>query len=254
MIFTEFIEFIHFTDFLKLTRFIKQAILLIIFLLITTQIYHFIFKKRKFGAFIRLILYTTIFIVFLKVSGTANPLSLLTFEKSELPEGFIYYSQTDENWGNEYYGTSDLIKDTGCGPTVTAMVISSLTDTQINPKEMADWSYNNGYYSESSGSYHTLIGAALENFGLSYTITNSSDDVKSALYEGKYVIALMGNGHFTKSGHFLILCGINENGKVTIADPNSIKNTERLWNFETIASETKYSTTIGGSYWIIENN
>lgn len=233
---------------------LKIIISVFLFLLLNKHVYRFIFKRKKLKSFIKIIIYTFIFAIFLNFSNITNNISIPNLKKATLPEGFVYYNQTDEAWGNEYYGTSDLIKDAGCGPTVTAMVISSLTDTQINPKEMADWSYNNGYYSESSGSYHTLIGAALENFGLSYTITNSSDDVKSALYEGKYIIALMGSGHFTKSGHFLILCGIDENEKVTIADPNSIKNTERLWNFETIASETKYSSTIGGSYWIIENN
>lgn len=233
---------------------LKIIISVFLFLLLNKHVYRFIFKRKKLKSFIKIIIYTFIFAIFLNFSNITNNISIPNLKKATLPEGFVYYNQTDEAWGNEYYGTSDLIRDAGCGPTVTAMIVSTLTDTKINPKEMADWSYNNGYYSSGSGSYHTLIGDSLNNFGLSYTTTNDIYDVKTALQEGKYVVALMGNGHFTSSGHFIILCSIDNSEKVTVADPNSIKNTEKLWDFNTITSETKYSSTINGSYWIIDKN
>lgn len=233
---------------------LKIIISVFLFLLLNKHVYRFIFKRKKLKSFIKIIIYTFIFAIFLNFSNITNNISIPNLKKVTLPEGFVYYNQTDDAWGNEYYGTSDLIKDAGCGPTVTAMIVSTLTDTKINPKEMADWSYNNGYYSPGSGSYHTLIGDSLNNFGLSYTTTNDIYDVKTALQEGKYVVALMGNGHFTSSGHFIILCSIDNSEKVTVADPNSIKNTEKLWDFNTITSETKYSSTINGSYWIIDKN
>lgn len=233
---------------------LKIIISVFLFLLLNKHVYRFIFKRKKLKSFIKIIIYTFIFAIFLNFSNITNNISIPNLKKATLPEGFVYYNQTDDAWGNEYYGTSDLIKDAGCGPTVTAMIVSTLTDTKINPKEMADWSYNNGYYSSGSGSYHTLIGDSLNSFGLSYTTTNDIYDVKTALQEGKYVVALMGNGHFTSSGHFIILCSIDNSEKVTVADPNSIKNTEKLWDFNTITSETKYSSTINGSYWIIDKN
>jgi hypothetical protein len=79
----------------------------------------------------------------------------------------VYYNQTDERWGNEMYGTMHTIAVAGCGPTALAMVVSSMTSTTINPKEMADWSVENGHCCDGNGSYHTLINQGAAHFGLS---------------------------------------------------------------------------------------
>ena len=77
----------------------------------------------------------------------------------------VYYNQLDERYAGKAYGT-DNIGGYGCGPTAMAIVVSSLTDDMVDPVEMAEWSYNNGYWCKSSGSYHALIPAAAEEWGL----------------------------------------------------------------------------------------
>ena len=171
--------------------------------------------------------------------------------KVDMPSWLTYYNQEDEKWGDELYGTSDYIKDAGCGPTVLAMAVSTLTDFQVTPLDMASWSYENGYYCEGSGSYHTLIGDALSFYGLDYTVSSSKDDVINALKNNNIVIALMGEGHFTKSGHFIILCDIDDDNTVFVADPKHEENMEKRWDIDLIDSETKVSPTVGGCYWII---
>lgn len=57
----------------------------------------------------------------------------------------VYYNQLDERYAGKAYGT-DNIGGYGCGPTAMAIVVSSLTDDMVDPVEMAEWSYNNGYY------------------------------------------------------------------------------------------------------------
>ena len=74
----------------------------------------------------------------------------------------VYYNQLDERYAGKAYGT-DNIGGYGCGPTAMAIVVSSLTDDMVDPVEMAEWSYNNGYWCKSSGSYHALIPAAAGN-------------------------------------------------------------------------------------------
>ena len=44
----------------------------------------------------------------------------------------IYYNQSDEAWAEEPYG-SDTVGRYGCGPAVMAMVVSTLTDTRMDP-------------------------------------------------------------------------------------------------------------------------
>lgn len=164
----------------------------------------------------------------------------------------IYYNQEDPRWGKKTYGPVDKIADAGCGPTVLAMAVSSLTENEIDPEEMCRWAYINGYCSVGSGSYHSLIAEGLEHFGIKTNVTNRSSEVEKALKEEKPVIALMGEGHFTSGGHFILLCEMDENGRVTVADPKSVERTEKKWEFEIIAEEAKTSPAAGGAFWILE--
>lgn len=165
----------------------------------------------------------------------------------------VYYNQEDSRWANEKYGKIDLISVTGCGPTCLAMVISTLTDITINPKQMADWAYENGYCAEGSGSYHTLIENAAKAFGLKVEQVSVLEGQKivDALSNNKLVIALMGKGTFTSSGHFIVLRGITEQGNVLIADPKNKKNTQKTFPLGLLLSEAKGGADGLGPFWII---
>lgn len=109
----------------------------------------------------------------------------------------VYYNQLDERYAGKAYGT-DNIGGYGCGPTAMAIVVSSLTDDMVDPVEMAEWSYNNGYWCKSSGSYHALIPAAAGEWGLpvSGCTTAEPQRITDALANGKLVVAIMSEGHF----------------------------------------------------------
>ena len=164
----------------------------------------------------------------------------------------IYYNQEDPRWGEMTYGPVDRIADAGCGPTVLSMAVSSFTENKLNPKEMCDWAYVNGYCSIGYGSFHTLIANGLKQFGIENTVTNNSREVEIALESGKPVIALMGEGHFTRGGHFILLCEMDANKKVIVADPKSVERTMQRWDFNTIAEEAKMSPAAGGAFWILD--
>ncbi|MEY8320093.1 C39 family peptidase [Lachnospiraceae bacterium 46-61] len=163
----------------------------------------------------------------------------------------VYYSQEDARWKYEKYGKKDFISETGCGPTSLAMVISTFTNTIINPKQMADWSYQNGYCAEGSGSYHTLIENALVSFGLQVEQANilQGQKIADALSNGDLVIALMGKGTFTSSGHFIVLTGITKEGEVYVADPKSRQRSKQTYPLGLILSESKGEGL--GPFWII---
>ncbi len=56
----------------------------------------------------------------------------------------VYWNQMDERWCNEPYGKTQTNGYAGCSPTALAIVVSTLTDNTMDPKEMADWAYDNG--------------------------------------------------------------------------------------------------------------
>ena len=165
----------------------------------------------------------------------------------------VYWSQMDERWCNEPYGKTQTIGYAGCGPTALAIVVSTLTDTGINPKEMADWAYENGYCCEGDGSYRTLIPEGAAHYKLEVEGAGKQDAQKivDALAAGKLVVAIMGPGHFTTSGHFIVLRGVTEEGKLLVADPVSLSKSRKEWDANIVFSEASNSDAAGGPFWII---
>ena len=163
----------------------------------------------------------------------------------------VYYNQLDERYAGEAYGT-DAIGGYGCGPTAMAIVVSSLSGETVNPVEMAEWSYENGYWCKNSGSYHALIPAAAKNWKLSVSGCSASEpqQIVDALSAGKLVVAIMGKGHFTSSGHFIVLRGVKD-GQILVADPASYSRSEQTWDLSLILNEASKYAGSGGPFWII---
>ena len=186
------------------------------------------------------------------VEWTGNSIPSLgdvTFSDGVTP--VVYYNQLDERYASQPYGT-DNIGGYGCGPTAMAIVVSSLTDDMVDPIKMAHWSYENGYWCKSSGSYHALIPAAAEEWGLpvSGCTTSEPQRILDALAEGKLVVAIMSEGHFTSSGHFIVLRWVKD-GQIMVADPASYKRSEQLWDLSIILNEASRRAAAGGPFWII---
>lgn len=162
----------------------------------------------------------------------------------------VYFSQLDERWADEAYGR-DKIGTHGCGPASMSIVVSTLTGIQITPFEMAQWSYENGYYCPGGGSYHSLIPNAAMHWGLSVDKNLDGEGVAAALDDGKLVVVIMSKGHFTSSGHFIVLRGITAEGKVLVADPASVKRSNQEWDISIILNEARKRVGAGGPFWAI---
>lgn len=163
----------------------------------------------------------------------------------------VYFNQLDERWANEPYGT-DNIGGYGCGPTAMSIVVSSLTNDIVDPIEMAEWAYQNGGWCSKSGSYHALIPNAAKAWGLPVEGCTASEPQRiiDALSSGKLVVAIMAKGHFTSSGHFIVLRGVQD-GKILVADPASYKRSQQAWDLSIILNEASTKAGAGGPFWII---
>ena len=163
----------------------------------------------------------------------------------------VYYNQLDKRYAHKPYGTDD-IGTYGCGPTCMAMVVSSLTNETVDPVEMAHWAYENGYWCSRSGSYHSLIPSAAKAWGLPVQGCGKTEGqrIVDALSQGKLVVAIMLKGHFTSSGHFIVLRGV-ENGKILVADPANYTRSQQAWDLAIILNEASGRAGAGGPFWII---
>lgn len=164
----------------------------------------------------------------------------------------LYFNQGDEMWADKPYG-SDSIGGYGCGPTAMAMVVASMTDTQTDPALMAQWAADHGYWARKSGSYLSIVEGTAQAFGLQAEAFpgRTPDELLEALLSGKVLVALMGPGHFTNRGHFILLRGVTLSGEILVADPNSPERSLSVWDPQLILDELSKSTNNGAPLWSI---
>ena len=164
----------------------------------------------------------------------------------------VYFNQTDEAWAGQPYGR-DHIGGYGCGPTAMSMVLSSLTGEVVDPAAVAKWAASNGFWARKSGSYHTIVEGTTHAFGLEAESFSGRtvDELLSALLSDKLLVALMGPGHFTRRGHFILLRGITLSGGVLVADPASRERSLTVWDPQLILDELSASTSGGAPLWSV---
>lgn len=164
----------------------------------------------------------------------------------------VYFSQYDSRWGGLMYGLTNTIAGAGCGPTSLAICVSTLTDTVVTPPEVCDWSVKTGHRCEGSGSYHSLIPDGAAHYNVPCRgIGQSGTELVKALQDGKLVIAIMSAGHFTRGGHFIVLRGITDSGKILVADCASYERSQKEWDLGIFLAECNKGAAAGGPFWVL---
>ena len=167
----------------------------------------------------------------------------------------VYFNQGSETWAEQPYGTDDIGRY-GCGPTAMAIVVSSMTETDTDPLQMAQLAVSLGYWAKRGGSYLSVVQGLAAEFGLTAASfrERTSDALIDALLGGNLLVALMGPGHFTQGGHFIVLRGVTLSGNILVADPNSEERSLMEWEPELILDELSRSTSDGAPLWVISQN
>lgn len=171
----------------------------------------------------------------------------------------VSYLQIDPRWKNIDYSTkgeSTTIGRSGCGPTCAAMLIETLTGKTFTPADACAWSLAHNYKALNQGTYYAYFAPQFAAFGIKCEQLNWTNITKNGkksnpihktafdlLKKGYYLIACMGKGTWTSSGHFVVVWW--EDGKVRINDPASTKEARLNGDYDTFCSEVKY-------YWAID--
>lgn len=165
-----------------------------------------------------------------------------------------YYNQTDEARAEQMYG-SDPLGTHGCGPTAMAMAVSTLTGEAVDPADMAQRCVKDGYWCKSHGSYLSIVQGIAASYGLECTVLDPENLDADALYArlsaGDLAVALMGKGHFTKRGHFILLRGVTLGGEILVADPASRERSLIPWDLSLIIEELSTSRSNGSPLWLL---
>ncbi|GHU50483.1 hypothetical protein FACS1894127_5740 [Clostridia bacterium] len=168
----------------------------------------------------------------------------------------VSYLQTDPKWKNAPYaapGENATIGGSGCGPTSAAMVIATWASRVVTPVEACKWSLDHGFKAKGQGTYYSYFAPQGAAFGLEFVQVNYSDlrymnadtakiyhtKAMSAIRDEAMVIACMGKGLWTSSGHFILWYGYDQ-GSVYINDPNSTESTRLTAPLDLFQHEVKY--------------
>lgn len=162
----------------------------------------------------------------------------------------VYFNQGEEPWASSAYGP-DEIRGYGCGPTSMAMLISSVSGEDLDPAQAAQAAYEAGYCAPGSGSYLSIVEGMASRYGLHAEACAdlSAEELCQQLASGNLFVALMGKGHFTDGGHFIVLRGATLEGKVLVADPNSRERSLAGWDPQLILDELSHSRSNGAPLW-----
>lgn len=167
------------------------------------------------------------------------------------------FKQGDARWGTVAYavdGESSTIKSAGCGPTVLADILNTLCSSYIDPLTCASWARMHNYKVYKSGTSYNFPEAMGREYDVSIKRLNKSsvygkvtDPVHALVLEelkkGNWIIACMGKGNWTTSGHY-ILAYEYKDGYVSICDPASSKARRLRNTFTLFSSQAKY-------YWVV---
>lgn len=158
----------------------------------------------------------------------------------DLNGGIPLFLQWDERWGYRLYG-GDFMALNGCGPTCLSMVWCGLTgETKWNPYKVARMAEKKGYYVKGAGTAWELMTSGAETLGLSVeNLSLDETQILDRLQRGEPVICVVGPGDFTTQGHFLVLTGVDENGKIILHDPNSRQKSNTAWDLETLMPQIR---------------
>lgn len=160
-------------------------------------------------------------------SDTLGPIT-----KGEFP----HLLQWDDRWGYASYGDT-MIAISGCAPTTLSMAISGLTGrSDVTPYTVAKYSESKGYYVDGVGTSWNLLDD-VESFGIqSVPIYNTYASISAALTSHHPIICSMLPGDFTRTGHFILLYGMQD-GKIKVYDPNNIQRSAKLWSYDVLKNQ-----------------
>lgn len=166
----------------------------------------------------------------------------------------VFYDQNDYS-GSVFCGRTNpkaTIKTSGCGVTAMAIIASTYENSnKYDPVYMSSEAQKGGYCGYNIAGTSTAFFKREANvLGYRYLKVGKSkvsdkNLVTSHLSKGDLVIAHMGPGKFTSSGHYIVLSGIDADTKsVYVSDPynkankaSSRKSGNGWYSFNTITSQ-----------------
>ena len=145
--------------------------------------------------------------------AAAEPEQTVPEEDPDAPKGHNgvpLYFQND--YPNNIYGMG-TIANNGCSAASLAMVATYLTGHEYLPDEIAR------YFGGAAENNIARLEYGSEKMQLPYKKAENWHEALAAIHDGKIVIVMVDSGSvFTQSQHFIVVTGVNEEGKLMVND------------------------------------
>lgn len=166
-------------------------------------------------------------------ANASTPVSQWT--RGEVP----YLYQRDPAWAERPYA-GDTIGTSGCGPTCLSMVYVALTGkSDYTPEKLCAFSERGGYVEDGMTRW-ALLDEGASQLGLSSRLIAATPAaLERELMEGNPLMLSMVEGDFTSVGHFIVACGLTDQGELVIRDPNSPERSHQTWNVQRVLDQTR---------------
>lgn len=143
----------------------------------------------------------------------AEPEQTVPAEDPDAPKGHNgvpLYFQND--YPNNIYGVGTIATN-GCSAACLAMVATYLTGHEYLPDEIAR------YFGGAAENNIARLEYGSEKMQLPYKKAENWHEALAAIHDGKIVIVMVDSGSvFTQSQHFIVVTGVNEEGKLMVND------------------------------------
>ncbi len=166
---------------------------------------------------------------------TDDPAQAKRSKDFSIESPLIYYSQWDRDWGYRPFN-GGIMATHGCGPTSIAMALKGL-GVKVTPWDMAHYIEEKGYISDGYTSWEVFDGIQ-EDYPVQVE-SISIDNIPDYLNRGAYVVLSVRKGNFTDTSHMLVVAGVDEEGRLIINDPNSVRRSKLHWRLDRIRHEIK---------------
>ena len=126
------------------------------------------------------------------------------------------------------------VEESGCGAACVAMVVGYFEpDDAPEPDDVMSLAGKLGLYRGDGLGRDAL---RLDEYGVEGCWRKmDARAIENTLRKGTPIVEYVGAGYFTENGHYVVLRGITEDGKLLVADPNSEeKTTQKTYRFATI--------------------
>lgn len=158
----------------------------------------------------------------------------------------IHHKQNDPRWSGQQYtsvkNTSQTIGNSGCGPTSLAIAMSAY-GCVVMPPELCVLAVAGGFRTANSGTSWGFFAAVAPKFGRKAAQVTFANALE-ALKRGKVVVASMGAGDYTKSGHYICLRDYDPYNEIiyTLDPVSGVRN----------SCTTATIRTQGKAFWVVE--